>query len=273
MKIIHHIGASASGKEVKLFKKIGIQIPVFEREAITDTFYFNLYEDSEQYKALQPYMNKFNLFDTVVTEFTEKEKDEASILVIQPQWLNGYPQPEATYQYSNTYDYQTDTEENAYMDRVQRDPFRLKKAPNWSGGKKIFSLNWIFDELFVKKDFYEEVFMKYNIDFKPVFLYKKDILIEDTVQLVLPTTKVPLNLNGFEFEITKGGKKLYSPKFKGFFPAFEKPVDLNIWKSKEWFGSGQQSFKRIFITQQLRREFLQHKLKVDYIPVESNNMY
>ena len=51
MRILHHIGASASGKEVKILRKLGIQVPEFKKDAITDAFAFDLFEDSEQYKT------------------------------------------------------------------------------------------------------------------------------------------------------------------------------------------------------------------------------
>jgi hypothetical protein len=201
----------------------------------------------------------------IITEFTDEEINTSEILVIQAQWLNGYPQPESSYR-QVMYDYPVDAPFNGFIGVKQKSLFFLKKEPNW-GSKKIFQLNWIGDEIFVRKDIYNEIFRKYGLEAKPVLLYKKNTVIEDTMQLVIPETTVSLRLSDFKYAMTPNGNKQYVPYYHGFFPNFESRINLHIWKSKEWFGSGKQSFKRIFITQQLRQEFLKHKLNVDYIPV------
>lgn len=270
MKIIHHIGASASGKEVSILKAIGIVIPEFKKDAITDAFYFDLEESSEQYQKLLPYIMEFKLFDTVYTEFTDDEVNSANILVTNAKWCNGYPQPQENFSYlSTTYEYPSGSCKNCNIGKVQKEPFKLAKTPNW-GSKKIFHLYWVYDTFFVPLYVYETVFKKYNILYKPVLLYKTAQIIEDTVQLVLPIIESELALDNFDYEVDKiCGNKKYAPYFKGFFPNFKNaPKDLHMWQSKEWFGSGGESFRRTFITQQLRQEFLKYKLKVDYIPLK-----
>jgi hypothetical protein len=64
-------------------------------------------------------------------------------------------------------------------------------------------------------------------------------VIEDTVQLIIPETEVPLNLEGYPFEICDCNRKRYDLINKGFFPSFIEDVgDMKIFKSKEWFGTG-----------------------------------
>jgi hypothetical protein len=93
-------------------------------------------------------------------------------------------------------------------------------------------------------------------------------VIEDTVQLIIPETEVPLNLEGYPFEICDCNRKRYDLINKGFFPSFIEDVgDMKIFKSKEWFGTG-ASAKYIFIEQSLRKEFLKSKIKANYIPCE-----
>src|SRR5437868_14125543 len=85
---------------------------------------------------------------------------------------------------------------------LQKEPFRIKEKPKW-GNKKMFSLNWVFDELFVRKDFYDSLFKTIGIESEKVLLYKKDTIIEDTVQLITPKTEVSLDLEGYSFEVCK----------------------------------------------------------------------
>lgn len=274
MRIIHHIGASASGKEVDILKDAGIVIPDFKSDAITDAFYFDLEESSDQYKRLRPYIIEFKLFDSIYTEFTHDEINSAEILVTNAKWCNGYPQPQQDFIYLNTtYEYPSEACKNCNIGKVQKESFRVAKAPNW-GNKKIFHLYWVYDAFFVPLTVYETVFKKYNILSKPVFLYKTGQFLKDTVQLVLPITESDLMLDSFDYEIDKVcGKKKYAPYFKGFFPNFKSiPKGLHMWQSKEWFGSGGESFRRTFITQELRQELVGNKFKMDFIPVSKEEI-
>lgn len=268
MRIVHHIGVNPDIKQKKILTQIGIKVPDLNNP-VTNFFAFDVYEDSKEYELLRKYIIEWELLDMIGTEFTDEEINNAAILVTNAQWLNGYPQPEQNFEYLNkTYDFPLGSCKKCCIGKIQKDHFRIRKEPNW-GSKKIFHLNWVFDELIVRKEIYENIFKKYGISSNPVNLYKKETTVENTVQLIIPEVNTPLKLDEFPYEIIKVcGHKKFVPYFKGFFPSFEATVNLPIWKSKEWFGSGGSAFKRIFVTQSVRQELLAHKIKMDFVPVK-----
>jgi hypothetical protein len=225
-------------------------------------------DEGELYWKLKPYFDKWKVKETVVSKFSAIEEDSASLLVFSSPWANGYPMPDIDNGFmKTTYD------DTAYcnvcgMGLVQKEPFRLKTLPKWSGHKKIFSLNWVYDELFIHKEFYESYFKPMGIECMDVLLYRKDIIIEDTVQLIIPESGSSLMIEGYSFEVCKScGRKRYDLINRGFFPPFkERQSVLNIFKSKEWFGTGANARKYIFINQSIRTELIDLKLKAGYIP-------
>lgn len=250
-----------------------IQVTILENFAIKVSEGFSSFtiEENETYLKLKPYLDKWNVSDIVVSSFSLDEENQASRLVVLSPWANGYPMPDNDNGYKKTTYTDSDYCNTCGVRLVQKEPFRLKKVPNWTGHKKMFSLNWIYDELFVRKDFYEDLFKPIGIKGEKVLLYKKETVIEDTVQLIIPETEVSLNLEGYPFEICKDcGYKRYNLINKGFFPSFKEDVgDMQIFKSKEWFGTGASARKYIFVSQALRKEFLKLKIGANYIPCES----
>jgi hypothetical protein len=132
----------------------------------------------------------------------------------------------------------------------------------------MFSVNWVFDELFVREDLYEAVFKRIGIAGEKVLLYKKETQIEETIQLVIPDTDTSLCLDGYSFEIcNECGRKRYDLIREGLFPAFRsEPKEKNIFKSKEWFGTGASARKYIFISQEIRELLTKSKGDINYLP-------
>lgn len=268
MKVIHRIGVNIDDNRRRVLGEMGIPVP-----SNNGFFSFDLEEGTERLIRLKPYMVKWQLPDMIRTVFTKQELDSATYLTCFPLWTNGYPMPDDGLGYiATTYQKQgyckvCGTGSN------QQSPFRMRKTPNW-GSKKTFGLNWVFDEIFVRKDVFEMVFEKYGIEAMPVLLYKKDSLIEDTVQLIIPSTTVPSDLKGQPYEICKTcGIKKYNPEIKGFFPRFTNSVSgLHMFKGVEYFGSGANAYKQIFVSQALRQEMLKYQIKLDYVPVIKNDI-
>lgn len=262
MKNIHIIYSNFNSKQVKILEQHGIFV-----QAKYDRFDI---EENETYWKLKPYLDTWEIHETVRTKFTEEEENNAKRLVLLSPWANGYPMPDGDNGYQHTTYDNTEYCNTCGMGLKQKEPFRLKKAPNWSGHKRMFSLNWVFDELFVRKDFYESLFKPIGIKIEKVLLYKKETMIEDTVQLVIPETDIDLSLEDYSFEICKDcNRKRYDLINKGFFPSFKEDVgDMQIFKSKEWFGTGANARKYIFISQTLRKELLKAKISANYIPCE-----
>lgn len=154
---------------------------------------------------------------------------------------------------------------------VQKEPFRLKKAPTW-GSNNMFMLNWVFDEIFVRKAFYETVLAKYNLDTWPVLLFTKDTVIADTVQLKLKESPSDLVLDNYPFEICKTcGRKRYDLVTSGLFPPFDESPSLHFFKSRENFGSGASTRKYLFLSSEIRKELESNRVKFSHIPCSSSS--
>ncbi|MDR3711362.1 MAG: hypothetical protein P4L51_01000 [Puia sp.] len=268
MRIAHRIGINPDSNQQNILTKAGISLPVMN-STVSNFFSFILYEDSKEYIKLKPYFEKWQVMDMIGTEFADEEVESAEILVANAQWLNGCPQPEEKFSYIGLTYSDEGSCKACGIRGAQKAPFRLKKEPNW-GNKKIFHLNWVFDEFFVRRDVYETFFKKYGIEVMPVLLHKKDTVIESTVQLIVPEVEVPLVLDNFDYEVCGVcGVKKYAPYFRGFFPGFKGAIsNLFMWKSKERFGTGANAFKRTFLTKEVRRELINNKMKMDFIPTK-----
>ena len=249
-----------------MYKKIFALIFLILSISILSAVYFS--PKYEKFFDVKPYLDKWRVSDTVVSVFSDEELNNTHRLVINGIWANGYPMPDGDNGYKKTTYDDSEYCKACGIYLKQKEPFRLKKAPNWSGNKKMFSLNWVFDELFVRKDFYESLFRGIGVKSERVSLYKKETVIEDTVQLVIPETEIALNLEGYSFEVCKDcGRKRYDLINKDFFPSFKEDVgDIQIFKSKEWFGTGANARKYIFVSQALRKELLKLKINANYIP-------
>lgn len=260
MTSLHKIFSDWNRDQIEVLKNHGIKV-----ELGYDSFWL---EEGELYWQLKPFFDKWTIKETVVSKFSEAEEDNASLLVFSTPWANGYPMPDSDNGFRKiTYD-DCDYCNACGIGLKQKEPFRLKTSPKWSGKKKLFSLNWVYDEIFVHKEFYESFFKPIGIGSEKVLLYRKDILIEDTLQLTIPESGSTLELEGYSFEICKTcNRKRYDLINKGFFPPFnDSQNEFKIFKSKEWFGTGANARKYIFINQAIRREFKRLKLKAGYMP-------
>lgn len=257
---MHKIFSDWDRKQVSILEQYGIKAEL--------GYYSFWMEESEAYWKLKPYFDKWKISETIISKFTEEEENNAKRLIFFSPWDNGYPMPDGDGRYKKTTYDDADYCNTCGMGLKQKEPFRLKKAPNWGGKKKMFSLYWVYDELFVRKDFFENIFAPIGLKAEKVLLYKKETVIEDTIQLIIPETDVPLNLEGYPFEICKDcNRKRYDLINKGFFPSFKEDVgDMPIFKSKEWFGTGASARKYIFVSQTLRQQLLKSKIMANYIP-------
>ncbi len=262
MKNLHKVFSDWSKKQIAILDKYNIKV-----ETGYDSFWI---EENNIYQQLKPYFDEWGIKETIISKFTQEEENNAERLVWAGTWANGYPMNDSDFGYQKTTYNDDNFCSTCGMGLIQKEPFRLKKAPNWGGSKKIFSLNWVYDELFVKKEVYETLFKSKGIKFEKVLLYKKETVIEDTVQLILPVTEVPLNIEGYPYEICKACSRLrYDLINKGFFPSFKDDVgNTPIFKSREWFGTGANARKYIFISQELRQHLLKLKIKANYTPCQ-----
>jgi hypothetical protein len=256
MKTFHKIYLQSDDEVQKILQEFGITV----EKGFTS---FQI-EENAVFRELEPYLKSWEASDFSVSTFDKSEEENAKHLVFMPGWQTLYPRPEDDY-FLTTYD-DSNLCRECGVGAVQKEPFRVSQTPKW--GNKMFVLHWVFDEIFCQKELYEQVF-KDKLDFLPLLKYKTDTVIEDTVQLVLPITDSALKLDGCTYEICEMcQRKRYDLINAGFFPSFEKkpPKELHLFKSKEWFGTGGDGRKYMFITQELRKELIKHKVRGRYHP-------
>lgn len=261
MKIMHQIFRNWSSNEVVALKELGIDVNEGLQSLIV--------EEDERYWRLKPLLDSWYAPDMVGTRFSDQDFENASFLMALPDWQTGYPQPESGFGYLRlTYDLKQYCP-NCGAGAHQNAPFRLKKEPKW-GKKKLFMLYWVYDEIFVKKDVYERVFLPLGIESRPVLLHRPEKIIESTVQLVIPESRVSLNLDSYALETCEQCKqKKYLPITKGYFPPFlgdSLPPDLS--KSREYYGSGGSASKWILISKALRAVLVRENIGMVYVPME-----
>ncbi|MBV6643410.1 MAG: hypothetical protein KI791_22000 [Cyclobacteriaceae bacterium] len=258
MKIKHQISNLWNEGQVEYLKNYGLNIK-------TGHDVFQMDEDDNYFK-LKEMLARWGASDWVGTVFDKNDLKNAEHLNILSKWLNDYPQPENNYKETcfDLSNYCSD----CGIGKVQKAPLRLKRDPNW-GKKQTFSLNWILDEIFVRKDYYDEVLKPLGVDSMEVMLHKKDTPSETTVQLKIPVSNSELELLGYPMEeCTSCRRKKYLPITRGFFPNFMLEEHLSIFKSKEYFGSGGAADNKIIVSNQLYKMFSKDRVNVAYHPIK-----
>lgn len=265
MQIVYKYYGDWTKEQVKTMKGFGIDL-----EKGYDNF--EIFE-GELHEKIKPYLIEWNYFSdrSVGTLYDKKEEDEAAFLSFVDNWTNGYPQPEDEWITCKgiTYDLEQYCVECG-IGLHQNAPFRLKKAPSWKK-RQMFSLEWIYDELFVRKETYETLFKPLGIETWPVLLHRDGSVIEDTLQLKLPTSDIALDMTGQRFEKCHVCDRVkYIPQFAGYFPDFAdggKPK-YPICKSQEYMGSGHAADKWILVSQEFRQQLIARGIKGLYAPMK-----
>ena len=213
-------------------------------------------DDDLLFNTIRPIIGKYNLhiYDSVYFSNSEILSSDYCVLT----WLGsacGYPKPDSNFGYINlTYDISHYCP-NCGNGLVQKAPFRIGKIPN----KKLSGIGWVYDEIFVQKDAYDEFFKPFGISFWNTIRAKQGVL-DNLVQLKIPVTEELLDMTDTEYTICKRcGKKKYSPKIKDFLVKHKNPV-APLFKGAENYGSGHSSHRFIYINAEVRDILLKNKL-------------
>lgn len=226
--------------------------------------------DEETFRRIEDYITKWNCSISYGSLYDKKDIDESELLVFAGVWDNGYPQPEevndylkATYDLSNFCGF-------CGIGAIQKAPFRIKKDPSW-GTKKMFQLKWVYDEIFIKKEFYELFFKPKGIEYMPVVLHKSSLVSESTVQLIIKkVNQNSLLLKNHPHKKCKEcGRIKYHPGNKGYLENFEKSIhdSLKIFKSTEYFGDMGKAYNRVYLVKGLADELRREGVKANLWPV------
>ncbi len=253
MKITRRIFTKWTKKQISTLKEFNLEVE--------EGYDFLSMDENATYYKLVPYFEKWNIESNHrYFDFSKEEILKADYCIITGCYEGGYPMPDGDFGYEKlTFDMSLYCQ-SCGMVKVQKDAFRLKKAPN----HKIFKLTWIWDELFVQLDIYRNIFEPLGIKCREIRLFKGDKIIPNIVQLIIPNTDEPLNLQEYSSQICPVcGKTKYEAKVNGFYPIQKNPLP-HLYRSKEYFGDGGAADRKIFISGKLRDILIKEKVMKYY---------
>ena len=220
-------------------------------------------ESDSSFQTIKKVLSKVDCVETVTTDFTKAELRSAHYLCLKSVRKSGFPEPSDDFSFRNVvYDM------DAYClscgdERIQINPFSLKRKVIPKSNNAIFQLNWIFDEFFVSMDVWERVFEPFGVGKIPVLDYGTGLELPEIVQLTCNDKRVsldiPSNHNFFICDVC--GRKKYDPKIIGLHPSVIDTVEFDYAKSKESFGHGQTAFNSVIISKRLYKEISRTAIK------------
>ena len=163
MTTIHHIAMRIRSEEQRsAFRAHGFELngPFAS---------FEIAEGDPRWGAVSQ-LRRFKVIDTLITRYSDAELDAAAVLGVLAASPRGYPEPSSDWGYlSKTFDL-TQYCNMCGIGARQVAPFILKQAPKLQNS--VLQLNWVFDELFVARSVWREVFEPLGIGFRPVVLHR-----------------------------------------------------------------------------------------------------
>lgn len=237
---------------------------MFESDELVSVL--NMTEDDPWWNEVKDFIGKELVTDLPETIFSTEELNRAEWLTMRSCWHYSYPQPEDRYK-DVTYD-------SGYCQKcgcglVQKDAFRIKKAPNW-GRRHVFQLNWVFDELFLSntaRGIFESADIS-GISFREVKNKSGEEIVSDVHQLVishiLPAGIVTKGKRSIDdvYDCSSCKTKKYHPTGIGML-AFDRYIFDNapdIVKTGEEFGWGCGADRIIIVNQKVYQIIKQNKM-------------
>lgn len=247
---------------IKELKELGMVFKKDEYKVIE----FN--DDDTDSELLKKIFKQYNIDLERRSIFSDKDKLDSQYLRLQATWHFGYPQPEDNY-LVYSYDLSNYCNECG-IGKKQIKSLRFSKEPKW-GQRHFLQLNWIFDEYFVPPLVYSNIFKSLNVNSKEVINHKKNIPFENVCQLEIPTVESNLIIDNCDFEICKKcSRKKYKPILVGSYPALKNHTNLNIFKTREFFGSGARAFNLVYINNHFYKELVSKNVNgLNFIPTGS----
>lgn len=265
MKIIHRVSFNRDRDIRNRFEDLGVKLKVGDILAV-----FEASESDPGWSAIQAVLDECRCLDLVRTEFTKDELEKSSLLMMRPGWISGYPMPDTDFGYRQaTYDL-IDYCSHCGIGFRQKAPFRMRGEPKW-GKYHVLMLNWVFDEYFVRPGVWEGVFRKYGVDCMPVLKNKAGQPLETIVQLKIDTyATASLKMGAVPYETCPTCHRTkFLPHRRGPLPPFPARQDADIFKTREYFGSGALAHREVIVSSRLFREITNNKLKgAQFCPVE-----
>ncbi|MBQ4821509.1 hypothetical protein [Aquimarina sp. MMG016] len=274
----HHIFAKWRKQDVEYLKNFGINIrDNYDSFLIPENeIYFKIIDHFTSKSLFKKQPPEFSFIHSL-SEFSKEELDKADRYILnnigKPK---GYPQPKNGYK-EKSYS-KLCSKCCTYNSQISL--FRIKNEPKWGKNQVHFSLNWIFDETFIKKDFFQEVFAPLGLKSRDVLIHNTGKPAETVLQLVIPEAESDLQLDGSTYDTQKFcpvcGIKKYDQRNLDFMPPFRKDFDFMICKTKESFGETEthQANRKIIISKEFCNLLVKHEIikynTYDLLPVRSS---
>ena len=261
MRVFHHIGVSGQASQViKGFEALGLSLRKYVNAQSDGPLFFEIGEDDSRWTLIDGIVRagKGEVWERVWTEFSKAELSDARFLSVSSCWTSGYPEPSNETQpvpgtrflsyFSDAYRLESYCS-TCLTGAAQMNPFRIRHAPKW-GSHSLLKLNWIFDELFVKKELWRDVFRPLGVACRPVLRHKDGTVMDAIVQLLISDV-VELSIGERSYKLCSDcGRKTYAPICRGYFPSPLEPVQV-LAKSAQYFGVGAHPFKAILVSREL----------------------
>ena len=243
MQINHRIALNSSSPFWRAADSLGLSVD----RSNSIIWVANITEDHPTWPAIEPLVAIYDPRHLVNTVFTASELDGAGYLRVLALGHHGYPEPagdngyfEATY----------DTAHYCHhcgQGLVQRAPFRFRSEPKASHSQ-FLQLNWVFDELFVRKLAQEGIANAgiAGVDFAAPVLHKNGRPLEQVAQMRIATMLPPgIDARNLKMETCaepktdrqqKGSDRILGDWRRGY------PYCGRVWYA--YFGRGPLIFRR-----------------------------
>lgn len=221
-------------------------------------------EDERYFMIKKRYEYRWScLSDYPYYEYSIEEIETADYFVLKDWYGCGYPQPDRNFKYESVSFDSSKICQGCGCGRIQTNNLRVNKLSKH--GFWGFSA-WLYDEIFVSKNVYNEVFAPYGIEKRDVIKAGKKL--EDVFQLIIPVIGEPIDLSDRKQEIcTLCGETKYTMQHFAypFFPLHNHPLP-GIYKTKEYFGSGHEAQHVLIISKDIVNKLLKSKdLKKEWL--------
>ena len=261
MQVVHRFTFVADSDDQAVLARLNVSLKVGLSS-------IDIPENHSHWEDIAAWMANRRAVDLVRTAFSREEILDAAWLALEPAWHHGYPQPhEDAFGYLNaTYD-QTGYCRRCGCGLTQKAPFQMRGEPRW-GRNTVLQLNWVFDEYFVRSEFFAVTLEPLGIVGRPVIDGREQVL-RTAVQLVV-SEEVGLcteSLRGIPCPACRRTK--YLPTARGYFPGLTSEPVGDIVRTKEWFGDGARAYHDVLVSNRVASALTSHGVRgITLRPVE-----
>jgi hypothetical protein len=256
MKRLHRIFANGNSQLKGFLDRYGIEHR-YEESSVGKTVSLLIAETDPNWCALSRHLeHNPNVLHAAELRFSKKDVLQAKCCRLAVTSHFGYPQPEDGYR-SLTYKAESGCGECG-VGWVQDAPFRMQNKPT-QRRSSVIQLNWIFDEFFFSRQTRKQLEDAgiSGVTFDTPVLHSSGEPIPDWSQMhILGVARAVVDdkplvsercarCGAQKYNVPGGHMLRMAPPFRN--------DDLDVVKSKEWFGSGRSAHRLVFVSPRFAR--------------------